>query len=275
MNYLETIFSTQTLPPESIEILIAELGEVGYESFVEDFGELRAYIPEEHFNRNDLDKVIRPRFPNITFHSKPIPRENWNKTWESHYTPIEVDDFCYIHAPFHLPNPKFPVNIQIEPKMSFGTGHHQTTRLMIQAMRRIDFKSKMVLDIGCGTGVLAIVATKLGARIVDAIDTDEWAVENSVENAKLNNVANISVIHGDSRAIVKTYDVILANINRNVLLNDMSIYSQHVKKGGSLVLSGFYSFDENILIEEAKKWNLTLKTSLRNEGWDCLHLIKN
>ncbi|MDH3381665.1 MAG: 50S ribosomal protein L11 methyltransferase, partial [Flavobacteriaceae bacterium] len=249
MNYIEYDFKVRPLDP-AVEILIAELGEVGFESFVENEEGVLAYIQQADWNESILSNIhiLQSSEFEISFTSKVIEQVNWNIEWEKNFNPIEVDGIVSIRAPFHQ-NPHLKYDIVIEPKMSFGTGHHETTHMMIQHLLEVDLENKKVLDMGSGTGILAIFAEMRGAKPIDAIDIDEWCFENSIENVERNNCKNISIYQGDVELLKdKNYDLIIANINRNVLLADMEQYAKCLNSMGILLLSGFYN--EDILILE-------------------------
>ncbi|HON18987.1 MAG TPA: 50S ribosomal protein L11 methyltransferase [Salinivirgaceae bacterium] len=274
-TYVETSFYLPEISPELKEILIAELSDIGYESFIEENDELKCYIPREDFNSEILYQTLKQLSDqNITYQVKLIPRENWNQTWEANYEPVLIDDFCYIYASFH-PQKAYPMQILVEPKMSFGTGHHPTTRLMIRAMRAINFENKEILDMGCGTGILSIAAAKLGAKHILGIDIDPWAVENCIENCSLNHLTNISCILGDAKTIDNHYDIILANINRNILFHDMEVYSNHLKTNGYLLLSGFFTEDENLLLNHSANFSLLFVRKFEEQNWSCMILQKS
>jgi len=228
------------------EILIAELGYAGFESFVETETGVLAYIQKEEWFEsilNDVEILSSPEFE-ITYTLKEIDQINWNEEWEKNFEPIVVKDDCAVRAPFHEP---FNViyEIVIEPKMSFGTGHHETTFMMLQYILENDFMGKDVLDMGCGTAVLAILAEMKGAKSGLAIDIDDWCIENSLENVERNNMKSIKVALGDAGVLPDnpTFDIVIANINRNILLNDMAAYVKTLRTGGEVYLSGFYLED--------------------------------
>jgi len=265
MNYIETTIIVDSKIIDT-EIIIAELADIGYESFLTDVNLIKAYIQESDFEERKLYEVIEKySLTNISHFI--IGRENWNQQWEASYEPVIIDDFCYIKAPFHISLPNFENELIIEPKMSFGTGHHQTTVLMIKAMRTIDFCNKAVLDMGCGTGILAILAKKLGAKSVLAIDIDNWAIENTLENTVLNNVSDITANVGDINDIAGSFDIILANINRNILLRDIEKYTQSLNTNGIILLSGFLNSDNQIIEEEANKHGLKVTLILNDGEW--------
>jgi len=242
--YIEYQFEVAPLQP-GVEILIAELGYAGFESFVETENGVTAYIQKEEWRDDILEEIQVLKSEEFSIHwtTAEIAQVNWNAEWEKNFDAIVVDDRCVVRAPFH-PQTSVPYEIVIEPKMSFGTGHHETTFMMLQYMLDHDFKNESVLDMGCGTAVLAILAEKRGAKQLDAIDIDPWCVENSEENITRNNCQHISVHLGDAAVIPKKkYSVVIANINRNILLNDMEHYKNSFLAGGTLYLSGFYEED--------------------------------
>lgn len=275
MNYLEFTFEIEPLQPAS-EILIAELGQAGFESFVENETGVTAYIPVEEFEEDSLAgvQILQSDEFTINYTFQEIEQVNWNEEWEKNFQPILVEDSCCVRAPFH-PATDVKYDIVIEPKMSFGTGHHATTHMMIQFLLNNDFEGKRVLDMGCGTGVLAIVAEKRRAKEVDAIDIDNWCYQNSIENVERNNCSRITVHEGGAELLgEKKYDVIIANINRNILLEDIKIYSRNLEAGGELYLSGFYAADIPAIVEECEKNGLDRVGSLEREEWVALQLKK-
>jgi len=267
-NYLEFQFKIHPPVPAS-EILIAELGSLGFESFVENEDGVTAYILKEEFNENMLTEVriLDSDEFKISYSSSEIQQVNWNEEWEKNFQPIVVDDICSVRAPFH-PKPETEFDIVIEPKMSFGTGHHATTHMMIQFILKNEWKGKSVLDMGCGTGVLAILSSQKGANPVEAIDIDNWCYLNSLENIERNNVPEISVKEGGAELLgEKKYDVIIANINRNILLNDMQKYVSVLQPDGDLYLSGFYKGDIPIIQEACEKLGLKFQENLEKDKW--------
>jgi len=272
--YIGYYFTVEPLVP-AVEILIAELGYSGFESFVETEKGVTAYIQKEDWNSNILEdvQILNSDEFNIDYTFDEIEQTNWNAEWEKNFQPIVVDDVCTVRAPFHeRPNSKY--DIIIEPKMSFGTGHHETTHMMIQHILNNDFSSKSVLDMGCGTGVLAILAEMRGATKIDAIDIDNWCYINSLENVERNNCKHISVYEGDANLLKdKSYDIIIANINRNILLTDMSKYTASLNNEGVLFFSGFYSNDIPLLEAECSKYGLKLEERLERNNWVSLKFI--
>lgn len=273
--YLE--FDFKVTPTEiGRDILIAHLGYAGFESFVETDEGVTAYIQEKDWREellNEIDILTNPEFK-ISFTQKQIEQINWNEEWEKNFEPILVDEICSVRAPFH-PKPEVEYDIVIEPKMSFGTGHHETTHMMIQHILKNKWTDKKVLDMGCGTAVLAILAEMKGAKPLDAIDIDNWCYLNSIENAARNNCKHITVYEGDASLLKgKSYDTIIANINRNILLNDMATYSACLKAEGELYLSGFYTEDLEIIKKECNKHKLQFVEDLARNKWVAAKFIK-
>lgn len=273
--YIAYNFSVSPLQPAT-EILIAELGYVGFESFVENENGFIAYIQKEGDVDNILDEiyVLQSDEFEISYTKKEIEQVNWNSEWEKNFNPIQVDDLVSIRAPFHS-NPNLKYDIVIEPKMSFGTGHHETTHMMVQHLLKLDLKDKKVLDMGCGTGILAILSEMKGANPLDAIDIDNWCYLNSIENVERNNCKHISVYEGDASLLIyKKYDVIIANINRNILLNDIKTYADCLNENCVLLLSGFYKEDIPMIDTEASKYNLKLEETIGRNNWVALKFLK-
>ena len=273
--YIEYTFEVTPKEPTT-EILIAELGSLGFESFVENKKGVVAYIQKDDWSETILEDVfvLKSEEFSIQYEHKEIEQTNWNAEWEKNFNPIQVDDLVSIRAPFHE-NPNLPYDIVIEPKMSFGTGHHETTHMMVQHLINLDVTDKKVLDMGCGTGILAIFAEMKGAQPIDAIDIDAWCYENSLENVERNNCKHISVYEGDASLLEgKKYDVIIANINRNILLNDMQTYTNCLTEKGVLLLSGFYSEDIPVIDNEVSKYSLTLKDTIKRNNWVALQYQK-
>ena len=277
MAYIEVLFSL-TDDADQQEILTAELADIGFESFLEDETFFRAYCPEESFSEDKLFEILALEgFESIQKPSvKLIPDENWNANWESSYSDVVIDGSCRIRAPFHQPDPAIKYDLLIEPKMSFGTAHHETTAQMISLMLKADFTQKSVLDMGCGTAVLAVLACKMGAKHIIAIDNDNWAYENALENVKLNNCGNIEVVKGDASSIEnQQFEVVLANINRNILLADMSAYAQTMPVGAKLLLSGFYVEDLPEIRKSAEKLALHYQTHSVKNNWVAAEFSKS
>lgn len=266
--YLGYEFNVEPLQPAT-EILIAELGFAGFESFVENEKGVTAYIQKEEWHPNILDdiQILKSSEFTIEYTFGEIEQTNWNAEWEKNFNPIVVDDLVTVRAPFHdIPTTKY--DLVIEPKMSFGTGHHETTHMMIQHILKNDFKGKTVLDMGCGTGVLAILAEKVGATKLDAIDIDNWCYLNSLENVERNNCNRISVYEGDVKLLVgKKYDIIVANINRNILLQDIPVYAKSLNKNGKLFLSGFYEDDLGFITKKCLENSLIFEDKTLKNRW--------
>ncbi|MDC0463449.1 50S ribosomal protein L11 methyltransferase [Flavobacteriaceae bacterium] len=272
--YIGYTFKVIPVQPGS-EILIAELGYTGFESFVETPDGVVAYIQQsQHFDLIlDSINILKSEEFEITYTFEIIKQTNWNAEWEKNFNPIVVGDQCAIRAPFH---DSFDVDydIIIEPKMSFGTGHHETTHMMIEYILASDFTNNSVLDMGCGTGVLAILAKKKGAHVVEAIDIDNWCYLNSLENISRNDCGEISVLQGDASLLKgKRFDVIIANINRNILLEDLSTYVACLNENSSLFLSGFYDSDCELIESSCLKLGLKFETKLIRNSWVALKFV--
>ncbi|WP_037325440.1 50S ribosomal protein L11 methyltransferase [Salinimicrobium terrae] len=275
MNYLEFRFVIEPPQPAS-EILIAELGMAGFESFVENEDGITAYIPKEEYDAESMTgiHILQSNEFDISFTQTEIEQVNWNVEWEKNFHPIIVNEQCGVRAPFH-PKPDVTYDIVIEPKMSFGTGHHATTHMMIEFLLEQDFHGKKVLDMGCGTGVLAIVAEKRGASQIEAIDIDNWCYQNTQENVERNECTRIEAFEGGAELLkYRHYDVIIANINRNILLEDMQNYYKSLYAGGELYLSGFYSKDIPVIKKECERIGLEYKDFKEREEWVALKFFK-
>ncbi len=269
--YIEYNFTVVPKEPAT-EILIAELGNVGFESFVETDNGVTAYIQKEAWKSGILEEIfiLKSDEFQIEFNQSEVEQTNWNVEWEKNFQPIQVNGLVSIRAPFHE-NPNLQYGIIIEPKMSFGTGHHETTHMMVQHLLELDLTNKKTLDMGCGTGILAIFAEMKGAKPTDAIDIDNWCYQNSIENVERNKCKHISVYEGDSSLLInKKYDVIIANINRNILLMDIKTYINCLNKEGVLLLSGFYKEDIPIIDAEVSKYGLSLSKTIERNNWVAL-----
>jgi ribosomal protein L11 methyltransferase len=261
------------------EILIAEIAEAGFDTFLETETGFEAFIEEEKYD-NDLLQEIKIKYTDLTsirYSFERIEKQNWNDEWEKNYHPINVEDMCLIRAHFHQPDKSYPYEIVITPKMSFGTGHHQTTYLMVKAQMEMDHKSKIVMDAGCGTAILSIMASKLGAKKVEAFDIDEWSVTNGIENIEVNGCKNIRQRLGKISDLTfdENFDIILANINKNVLLYEMPQYAAYLNAKGLLLLSGFFEEDINDLLKEGSKYKLKEVQRDSKENWASLLLQKD
>jgi Ribosomal protein L11 methylase len=280
MDFTEVNIEIVPFSEEFAEIVIAAIEELPFESFVVEAPVLKGYIPKSRYSLVQLKEALADVNELSLFKTSVkaynIASQNWNALWESNFDPIVVAGKCTIKASFHKGLPKSRYNITIDPKMAFGTGHHQTTSLMVEAILAADIKGKKVLDMGCGTGILAILAAKMGAATpVDAIDIDPVAVESARENSRKNRVGGkVELFEGDSSLIAEgKYDIILANINRNIILKDMVLYAKGLKQGGVLILSGFYADDNEMVIDEANKYNLSLIGEMKKDGWSVIKFL--
>lgn len=264
--------------PDFSEILMAEIAEAGFDTFMETETGFEAYAEGDAFDKQLLNE-IKEKYAHVsplTFQFDELEKQNWNEEWEKNVEPIIVDDKCLVRAAFHKIDKTYPYEIIITPKMSFGTGHHQTTHLMLSAQMKMDHRGKREMDAGCGTAILSVMASKLGAMQVEAFDIDEWSVENGNENAVNNNCHNIHIQLGKINEVnlTGTFEIILANINKNILLAEMQQYASYLKPAGQLLLSGFYVKDIPDLKVEATKYGLTEVTHQERETWACLLLQK-
>jgi len=257
------------------EILVAELGEKPFESFIETETGVSAYIQKSLWSEDVLEDIYILNSPEFTvsYTIEEIEQVNWNEEWEKNFEAIDVDGICHVRAPFHEKTDA-QFDIVIEPKMSFGTGHHETTHMMIQHILENDFEGKKTLDMGCGTAILAILAEMKGAQPIDAIDIDNWCYLNSIENAERNNCEHITVYEGDASLLKgKKYDVIIANINRNILLNDMQQYVDCLNENGTLFLSGFYEEDIPAIDASCTEKGLTYVKKQQRNNWVALKYV--
>ncbi len=278
MSYLQFTISLKPYAPYD-EIIIAQLAEWGFESFTQEEPLLNAYIPEAEFTETmaqQLDSLMEDFEAIQTIDQKKLPKENWNQQWESNFEPIPISDFCYIRAPFHEAKNAFKFELIIEPKMSFGTGHHQTTQLMVELLSAEQLKGKNILDMGAGTGILGILADRMGAKVVDAIDIEEWAYENMIENAERNQCKAFNAYHGGIEVLQgldHNYDLVIANINKNILFEQLDKYRSKLKAGGALFLSGFFETDQAEFEDYAKQNGLKIAKALVKDDWTALKLV--
>jgi ribosomal protein L11 methyltransferase len=278
MNYYELLFTVMSAEDYHQDLLIDELAGLGFDTFEEaDFG-FKAYIPSEKFDKALVDERLSDYNDMFSFSYEVnlIPQKNWNEVWESNFNPIQVGDQIYVRATFHDPKPEFPHEIVIDPKMAFGTGHHDTTCLMMSSMLETDLKGKNVLDMGCGTGILAILAAKLGAGKLTAIDYDILCYKSTFENTELNHVKDVHIVCGSKEAIPdEEFDVVLANINRNILIDQMPRYAEVLKPQGEIFFSGFYETpDLAIIKEEAAKCGLNYISHKVSNHWVAARFVK-
>lgn len=278
-DYTEVRIDMSPCNETMTDVMAALLCEHGYESFVPDECGMTAYIKLEDFDRKVLDEVTAelPFDTSVTVKCETVEGRDWNQEWEKNYfKPITVDGKCVIHSSFHTDIPSMPYDIVIDPKMAFGTGHHQTTTLIIRRLIELPLEGRSVIDMGTGTGILAILAAMRGAGPVTAIEIDEFAHVNAVENVSLNHHPEINVVLGDASALagVEPVDLFLANINRNIIVGDLQVYASRLKEGGTMLLSGFYEDDIAIVLDEARKHGLEYVGHTVLERWSCLELKK-
>lgn len=278
MNYIEVKIKAVPYSDTFADLLSAFLGEIGFDSFVPTEKEVSAYIQKSLFDEDRMKETFSfiPLDCAIDYTITEIPDQNWNEEWEKNYfTPIVIGNECVIHSSFHSNIPDVRYDILIDPKMSFGTGHHETTCSMIEMMLQVSFDSKTVLDMGCGTAILSILASLRGAKSVTGVDIDEWAYENARENVRLNHVTNVNVLLGGSdRVNGNEYDIILANINRNILLENMNAYAACMHIGSELYMSGFYKEDISVICDEAAKYGLIMDSFIEKNRWVGTKFIK-
>lgn len=273
MNYIVYRLKAQA---DIAEILVAFLGEMPFDTFEESEEGVNAYIPEKEDSEDILQQLkdLQSRFA-FEFMRAEIPHQNWNELWESNFESIQVGNFCGIRADFHPAFDQVTHELVINPKMAFGTGHHATTFMMIQLMEDMKWQDRKVFDYGTGTGILAILAAKLGANDIDAVDIEDLSYENTIENAQRNQVSGIEVYLGDLSVVTNQgYDIILANINRNVILESLSALYEKLKEGGEILFSGILAVDKALLLESAEKQGFTLQQSLQKGDWIALKMQK-
>lgn len=282
MFYTELTFHISPYVEDIADAIIAELGDLGYDSFSYSDDGFKAYIPSKNFDEEQVKSLEILSFfqalYTITWKKTEIENQDWNKIWEENFTPILVQDRILVRAGFHPTIENIEHEIIIDPKMSFGTGHHATTALMLETIldMKTDFSGKKVLDMGCGTGILSIMAAQTGAQSVTGIDIDEWAYNNALENIRLNNTNDIMVALGGAEQIPAfgTFDIVFANINRNILLNDIRHYNECMKPGAFLYMSGFYVEDIPAIEEECKRNGLALLSHTEKNNWAAVKVQK-
>ncbi len=278
MDYVELYCQVQPVDPWA-DLLIAELADIGFESFSEEPDGFKAYISACRYRAKAVSSLFEynrePGPSKLSFEINRLGGKNWNAVWESNFEPITIGNQCHIRAPFHAPPGNILYDLIIEPKMSFGTGHHETTALVVEWLLDTNLKGKDVLDMGCGTGVLAILAAKMGAKKVTAIDNYLFAWENTRENAVRNQVLDMQVLHGDASLLSNMrFDVVIANITRNVLLEDMEAYLNVLRPGGMLFLSGFLFFDKDAIFARGDQLGLLSSGEKTLRDWVSVKMIK-
>jgi ribosomal protein L11 methyltransferase len=275
LNY--TKIQIESTTEELQQTLIALLNNIGYEGFEESMENFsfKAFINDNDFDENLLIKTLESF--EVTFIKNNIKETNWNALWESNFNPITVDEIIYIRANFHEPKSNFPYQIIITPKMSFGTGHHATTYMCLQLMQELEFKNKTVYDFGSGTGILAIHAEQLGAKHVLAVDNDDWCIENSKENIEANNCSKIEIAKVENASVNKTFDIVIANVNRHIIIENMVYLAKAVTTKGSIIVSGIMQEDESEIVQLFADYNFNLLTQKNKDGamWIALLFTKN
>ena len=275
---MKTFEYTFTAPSSDIQhdMLVTMLAEIGFDSFMDDDRSLKAYCTAESRDDMAVETLLNePSFSDIRLlNVEEMPDKDWNELWEASYQPVVVNERCRVRAPFHAPDPSFEFDLVIEPKMSFGTANHETTAQIITLMLETDFQGKAVLDMGSGTAVLAILAKKLGALHTVAIDNDEWAYRNAFTNCELNGIDDIEIVLGDALFIQGQYDMVLANINRNILLRDMHYYVDAMRPNAHIFFSGFYTEDLDSIKAEAERLGLHYCRNMSRNNWVAAEFVK-
>ncbi|MBD5333373.1 MAG: 50S ribosomal protein L11 methyltransferase [Bacteroides sp.] len=277
-DYSEVRLSLDPCNETMTDILAAMLSEIGYESFVPDNEGLTAYIRKEDFDALALDQIIEnfPMETTVTETHTVVEGQDWNEEWEKNYfKPIVIDDLCVIHSTFHKDIPSCTYDIVIDPKMAFGTGHHATTTLILRRLLNLDLTGRKVVDMGTGTGILAILCDMRGAACVDAVEIDEFACENARENLRINGTANVTLHHGDASVLsrIRDVDLFLANINRNIIIADLAAYADTLSPGAEVILSGFYEEDIPVIMKTAEVVGLSYGDHTVLDRWASLRLV--
>ncbi|GGH24969.1 50S ribosomal protein L11 methyltransferase [Sphingobacterium alkalisoli] len=278
MKYASVVFNSSDIEDWQRDLFIAELGDIGFDTFEDVENGFIAYIPSANLDVQALETLVLTQAVgfHIAYEIIELAEQNWNILWESNFNPIVVDDQCYVRATFHEPHPEYAYEIIIDPKMSFGTGHHQTTSMMLSFILENNFADKRVLDMGCGTGILAILASKKGAKSIMAVDFDSICVDSVEENKKLNKITNITSHLGSKEVIEnRVFEIILANINRNILLDQLEVYARALTESGELYMSGFY-YEEDLMAirEKCESLNLFFRESKKLDTWCSVKFIK-
>lgn len=277
-DYSEVRLSLDPCNETMTDILAAMLAEIGYESFVPDNEGLTAYIRKEDFDASALDQIIEnfPMETTLTETHTVVEGQDWNEEWEKNYfKPIVIDDLCVIHSTFHKDIPSCTYDIVIDPKMAFGTGHHATTTLILRRLLNLDLTGRKVVDMGTGTGILAILCDMRGAACVDAVEIDEFACENARENLRINGTSNVTLHHGDASVLsrIRDVDLFLANINRNIITADLAAYADTLSPGAEVILSGFYEEDIPVIMKTAEVVGLSYGDHTVLDRWASLRLV--
>ena len=278
MEYKKVAFNFTSIQEYQQDLLIAELGDIGFDTFEDSVNGFDAYVLEKDFNETLLNEVLMGFGDELqyTYLIIDIEPENWNEEWEKNFSPLVINKDCYVRATFHEHQPQYQYEIVIDPKMAFGTGHHQTTTMMMLYILETDVKDKVVLDMGAGTGILGILASKRGAKEIIAIDNDDVCYNSAIENAALNHITNLTSLCGSKEIIPnKNFDIILANINRNILLDQIESYAKVLKNNGSIFFSGFYEDpDLEMIKSHCAIFNLNYLGHKKMENWVAAHFIK-
>lgn len=271
MQYIKAIFTFDNIEEYQQDLLIADLADLGFDTFEDSDNGFTAFVIKDNFEEAALKDVLSGYAEDFKTEYKleNVADENWNAEWEKNFSPLIIDDVCYVRATFHEPQPSYPYEIVIDPKMSFGTGHHQTTTMMMQYILSADIKNRVILDMGCGTAILAILAAKLGAKSLVAIDYDEVCYDSTLENAALNHIDNLTALCGSKEVIPnELFDIIFANINRNILLDQIHRYAEVLKSEGKIFFSGFYlEPDLQMIKDECAKFNIEYIDHKQNGDW--------
>lgn len=279
MQYIKTIFKFQSIEDYQQDLLISDLADLGFDTFEDSENGFTAFVIKDNFNEQELKDLLLIYAEDFqtNYILEDVADENWNAEWEKNFSPLIIDDVCYVRATFHEPQPSYPYEIIIDPKMAFGTGHHQTTTMVMQYILAADVKGKEILDMGCGTGILAILASKLGAERLMAIDYDDICYDSTIENAALNKVTNLSALCGSKEVIPnEQYDIIFANINRNILLDQIGRYAEVLKPEGKIFFSGFYlDPDLGMITAECAKYGIKYVDHKQNGDWVAAQFEKN
>jgi len=277
MEYIKVSVKVKPLNAVAVELLMAQMGELGFDSFEESEIGLNAYIKSSDFSQNILNEISCPLDGiDLGFETETIADQNWNKVWEENYfQPIVIGDKCIIHSTFHEVDQQCEFEIIVNPQMAFGTGHHETTSLMLLQILELDFTGLEVLDMGCGTAILGMLCSLKGAKSITGVDIDEWAYNNAKENISLNNITNMNVLLGGSEVVTDThFDIVLANINLNILLDNIAAYASVLKAGGTIIFSGFYSHDVCTLDDAAARYGLKRISQKTDNNWASVAYIK-